>query len=102
MPGRGCAVVASDFPEMRRVVMDDPAGPLGVLCRPEDPADVARGIRAILDLPPDKRTALRRRCLAAAHDTWNWETESQHLLELYASLIGGARAAERAAVAAAS
>jgi glycosyltransferase involved in cell wall biosynthesis len=82
----GVPVVASDFPEMRRVVMDDPDGPLGELCRPDDPADVARAILRILALPPDARADLRRRCLKAAHERWNWETESKGLVALYADL----------------
>ena len=82
----GVPVVASDFPEMRRIVLGNPDGPLGVLCRQDDPADVARGIRSIVEMPPGERAELRRRCLAAAHDRWNWETESTHLIALYADL----------------
>lgn len=83
----GTPVVASDFPEMHRIVRDDPAGPLGVLCDPASPASLAAGIRSLLDLPPDEMADLRRRCLRAAHDRWNWETESARLLELYADLV---------------
>lgn len=79
----GVPVVASDFPIMRRVVMDGPSGPLGIMCRPEDPASIAGAIRSILELPPDERAALRARCLAAAHERWNWETEVVRLLDLY-------------------
>jgi glycosyltransferase involved in cell wall biosynthesis len=82
----GVPVVASDFPEMRRIVLGNPGGPLGELCRPDDPADVARGIRAILQRPADELTALRTRCLAAAHEQWNWETESRRLVDLYAEV----------------
>ncbi len=95
----GVPVVASDFPEMRRIVLGNAAGPLGVLCRPDDPADVARGIRAVLDTAPAERAALRRRCLAAAHDQWNWETESRHLVTLYADLLGTAPGAAAATAA---
>jgi glycosyltransferase involved in cell wall biosynthesis len=98
----GVPVVASDFPEMRRIVLGNPTGPLGVLCRPDDPADVARGIRAILDMPAAERAALRQRCLDAAHERWNWETESAHLVELYADLRRSAAGASAAPVAAAS
>jgi len=82
----GTPVVASDFPEIRRVVMD-PGGALGVLCEPSDVVDVARGIRSIVDAPPAERNALRARCLNAAHGRWNWETESAKLLDLYAELV---------------
>ena len=79
----GLPVVTSDFTEMREIVLDDPLGPLGEVCRPDDPADLARAIRAILDLPPEEREALRARCLAAAHARWNWEAEVAGLLQLY-------------------
>ena len=84
----GVPVVASDFVAIREVV-DDPAGPLGVLVDPTDPAAIAAGIRAILEAPPEDRRALRARCLAAAHRRWNWETESVALVELYADLATG-------------
>ena len=35
----GVPVVASDFPTMRRIVIDDPGGPLGAVCDPQ-----ARGV----------------------------------------------------------
>ena len=82
----GVPVVASDFGEMRRIVAEDPGGPLGELCDPADPASVAAGIRRILDLDPVASAELRRRCLTAAHERWNWETESARLVELYADL----------------
>lgn len=82
----GLPVVVSDFPAMRGIVLDDPDGPLGAVCRPDDPADVARAIRAILELPPAAYEDLRRRCLRAAHERWSWETESARLVALYADL----------------
>ena len=80
----GLPVVVSDFPEMRAIVRDDPDGPLGEVCRPDDPLDVARAIRAVLDRPADEREALRARCLHAAHERWNWGIEVARLLDLYA------------------
>jgi glycosyltransferase involved in cell wall biosynthesis len=82
----GLPVVVSDFLEMRRIVLDDPDGPLGAVCDPADPASVARAIRSILDLGQAERDALRARCLRAAHERWNWETESARLVALYDSL----------------
>jgi glycosyltransferase involved in cell wall biosynthesis len=80
----GVPVVASDFPEMRRIVLDDPDGPLGAVCDPASVTDVARAIREIVGLPADAMADLRRRCLRAAHERWNWETESARLVALYA------------------
>jgi len=82
----GVPIVASDLPELRRIVMEDPAGPLGVLCDPTDPASIAASIADLLGRPMDERAALRERCLGAARDRWNWETESARLVELYADL----------------
>jgi len=82
----GVPIVASDLPELRRIVMDDPAGPLGVLCDPTDPTSIAAAIEGLLGRPPDERAALRERCLGAARDRWNWETESARLVDLYADL----------------
>ena len=83
----GVPVVVSDFPEMRRIVMDDPDGPLGAVCDPHDPASIAAAVRAILVAPPAKRQTLRDRCLHAAHERWNWETEGSRLVALYAELV---------------
>jgi glycosyltransferase involved in cell wall biosynthesis len=82
----GLPVVVSDFLEMRRIVLEDPDAPLGAVCDPADPASIAAAIRSILDLGPGERAALRARCLRAAHERWNWETESGHLVALYDSL----------------
>jgi hypothetical protein len=73
----GLPVVVSDFIEMRRIVLEDPDGPLGAVCDPADPASVSRAIRSILELDEEARDALRARCLRAAHERWNWETESR-------------------------
>jgi glycosyltransferase involved in cell wall biosynthesis len=82
----GVPVVSSDFPERRRIVLDDPDGPLGALCDPSSPQSIAAAIRSILDLPPAERDDLRARCLKAAHERWNWETESARLVALYAKI----------------
>jgi len=83
----GVPVVASDFAGIREIVAD-PTGPLGVLVDPTDPAAIAAAIRQLVSAPPAERAALRARCLAAAHERWNWETESAKLVELYGRLTG--------------
>ena len=84
----GVPVVVSDLPEMRRIVLDDPDGPLGAVCDPGSPASIARAIQAILDRPAAEAADLRARCLRAAHARWNWETEVARLLALYDDLLG--------------
>lgn len=89
----GVPIVASDLPSLRQVLLDDPLGPLGVLCDPADPRSIASAIRAILELGPSERADLGARCLRAAHERWNWETEGARLVALYEELgtAGGAR-----------
>jgi len=84
----GVPVVASDFSEMRRIVCEDPAGPLGLVAEPDDVPALARAIRSVVDAAPEDRAALRTRCLRAAHDRWNWEMESSRLIDLYAEIAG--------------
>jgi glycosyltransferase involved in cell wall biosynthesis len=82
----GVPVVSSDLPERRRIVLEDPAGPLGALCDPTDPVSIAAAIRSILQVPEVERAELRARCLRAAHERWNWETEGGRLVSLYEEL----------------
>ena len=82
----GVPVVASDFPLMRHIVAEDPLGPLGAVCDPTDPGQLSQALVEILGRADADRSALRDRCLAAAHPRWNWETEADALLDLYRSL----------------
>ena len=82
----GVPVVVSDFPAMRPIVLDDPGGALGAVCDPAAPASIAGAIRTIVASPPAARAELRRRCLEAAHERWNWEQESATLVGLYTDL----------------
>jgi glycosyltransferase involved in cell wall biosynthesis len=83
----GVPVVASDFPAMRPIVLEGPAGPLGAVCQPADVGDVATALRSVLELGPDAAGAIRARCLAAARERWNWEHEAAGLIALYGELI---------------
>jgi glycosyltransferase involved in cell wall biosynthesis len=97
----GLPVVASDFPEMRRIVLEDPGGPLGVVCDPQDVQALAGAIRSVVEVPAPEREALRLRCLTAAHERWHWETEAARLVSLYEDLTvsrGQASAAAHAEV----
>ena len=87
----GVPVVVSDFPGMHRIVLDDPSGPLGATCDPASPASIAGAIRSILELPVPDREVLHGRCVAAAHERWNWETEAVPLLEIAAGVGDGIR-----------
>ncbi|MEU6365272.1 glycosyltransferase [Streptomyces sp. NPDC046931] len=77
----GLAVVGSDFPEVRRAVLEGPAGPTGVLFDPASSASVARALReAAAGLPTFRRNAVNARA------AYSWETESRTLTHLYRAL----------------
>ena len=94
----GVPIVTSDLPVRRRIVLEDPAGPLGAACDAEDPDSIAAAIRSIVDAPPAERARLRARCRDAAERRWNWEAEGAKLVGLYAELaaVGTASVADAA------
>lgn len=81
----GVPAVVSDLPGMRAVVQD--AGS-GILVDPTDVAAIAAAIRQLVELPATEWQAWRDRCLAAAHRTYNWETQVERLLDTYTDLTG--------------
>ncbi len=83
--GAGVPTVCSDHPGMAPIALQTGCG------IPVDPSDIdaiAVAIRSIVDAPPDARSAMRARALAAAHDTYNWESQVQVLLSEYTRLTG--------------
>jgi glycosyltransferase involved in cell wall biosynthesis len=84
-------VVSSDLPLMRRIVMDDPLGPLGATCDATGPRSLALAIAGILGADAATRRELRLRCLASARERWNWETEVARLVAVYEEIGGGRR-----------
>jgi glycosyltransferase involved in cell wall biosynthesis len=81
----GVPVVASDLPGMATIVREVDCGRL---VDPEDPVALASAIQGLLDAPSEERSAIRRRSLAAAHATYNWETQVTGLLAEYTRLTG--------------
>ena len=80
----GLPVVASDFPDLRRVVEERG---LGTVCRPDDPDAIARAVAWVLD-DPERYARLRAAAKAAATEL-TWERESRVLVELVDRLAGG-------------
>jgi glycosyltransferase involved in cell wall biosynthesis len=83
----GTPVVASDFPTMRRIVIENPDGPLGAVCEPGRVESIIDAIRSIASLDPAAREDLRARCLRAAAERWNWDHEQGALLAVYAAIL---------------
>jgi glycosyltransferase involved in cell wall biosynthesis len=81
----GVPTVCSDHPGMAPIARETGCG---VAVDPTDIGAIAAAIRSIVDAPPDERAAMRRRALAAAHDTYNWESQVQALLDEYTRLTG--------------
>ena len=81
----GVPVIASDLPGMAEIVRESGCG---LLVDPADPDAIAAAARSILDAPADERRAYGERGLAAAHDTYNWETQVERLLAEYGRLSG--------------
>jgi glycosyltransferase involved in cell wall biosynthesis len=78
----GLPVVASDFPEMRRVVTTFEVGEL--VHDPTSPAEFAAAIRRIF-ADPARYAALQDNARRLAEE-FNWEHEAHRLLALYAEL----------------
>ncbi len=83
----GTPVVASDFPALHRIIIDNPGGPLGAVCDPGDVDSIAAAIRSILRLEPAAMGGLRVRCRQAAEQRWNWDREARTLLSVYADVL---------------
>lgn len=85
----GVPAVGSDFPEVRRALVEGPEGPVGAVFDPADPASIATAIRG---LEPDL-AELRRRAWQVARRRFSWRLEGLKVTKLYAGLEtrGGTR-----------
>jgi glycosyltransferase involved in cell wall biosynthesis len=77
----GLPVVTSDFPELRRIVLEHG---VGATFDPEDPADIARAVRIVL--PPASGSTEMRAAARAAGRLFTWEREREHLLSAFEQL----------------
>lgn len=77
----GVPVIASDFPEIRRVVSD---GPVGILVDPEDLSGMEAAVRKMMTDEPFRRLC-RENCRARA-EKWSWEAQEGELVALYRGL----------------
>lgn len=74
----GVPVVASDFPEMRRI-LDEVDG--GLTCDPADTAAVERAIDRLLSASPDDRAAERARLSTLASERFGWPAQARLLVD---------------------
>jgi glycosyltransferase involved in cell wall biosynthesis len=83
----GIPVLASDFPETRRLVE---RYEVGALCDPGAPASIAAAVNDLL-ARPDDLARMRDNALKAAQEL-NWEHERERMLGLYRRLVPSMRA----------
>lgn len=85
----GLAIVSTDLPEIRRVVMDHH---VGLLVQSIEPKDLACTLNGLLN---DRVTLerMKRSALQAAQVVYNWEHERARLLKLYESVVPEAEVA---------
>jgi glycosyltransferase involved in cell wall biosynthesis len=75
----GVPVLASDFPEVRRIVDETQAG---IVVDPDHVGAVAEGLRRMLS-DPEALRAMSCRARLAAETRYNWHIESRAFLSLY-------------------
>ena len=81
----GVPSVVSDLPGMAAIVRETGCG---TLVDPTSVDEIAAAIRDIVGLSEADWGAWRQRCLDAAHDRYNWETQVRRLLDEYSRLTG--------------
>lgn len=80
--GAGIPVIASDFPFWRKIIGESGCG---IFVNPMKPAEIARAIEHVLTHPKEAEE-MGRRGQAAVLEHFNWDTEAEKLVRLYAGL----------------
>jgi glycosyltransferase involved in cell wall biosynthesis len=80
----GVPLIASDLPHWRKFVQQHGCG---LVVPPNDPAEIANAILALVN-DPVRAEEMGSRGRAAVEREYNWEAESVKLLELYQRLLG--------------
>lgn len=79
----GVPVVASDLPAVREIIEHNENG---ILVRADRPAELARGIRILLDYP-DFRKNLGEKAQQTIEDRFTWTRSEQQLRRVYESIF---------------
>ncbi len=80
----GLAVVGSDLPELRRIIVGND---VGRVYNPMDSQDLARVLNELTEYPV-RLLQIRKNALRAAQGMYNWGLEGQKLLSLYSEALG--------------
>jgi len=83
----GTPQLASDFPEMRKIILENGVGPVGRVVDPADVARIRRNIEEMLGNPDEMRT-YRENCLKL-RELCSWEHEGRKLVNLTESALSG-------------
>lgn len=78
----GIPAVGSDFPEIRRALLDNPEGPVGAVFDPTDPVSITGAIKELAD----GLSELKQRAWRVARRHYAWTQQGRKLVELYAAL----------------
>lgn len=78
----GVPTVASDFPEIRKVVKNDE---IGVIVKPDDANSIARAVNLLID-QPELREKMHQNTFRA-REKYNWANEKIKFLRIYQRLI---------------
>ena len=76
-------IISSDFPERRRIILDEELGPLGAVCDPSSSSAIAQAIVDITMGDKEVALAIRRRLRKAASTRWNWQSQAKELVRFY-------------------
>jgi glycosyltransferase involved in cell wall biosynthesis len=82
----GIPVVASDLPDMARVVHETRAGTL--IADPSDPASIAEAVRSLLEGAENLKT-IGARGRSAALSRYNWDVERPRLVDVFTRVAEG-------------
>jgi len=81
----GTPQIASDFPDIRKAIIENEVGPVGRVVDPADVGEIRRNIQEMLD-NPDEMEMYRKNCLKL-RQTCGWDTEAGKLIEIYKTIF---------------
>jgi glycosyltransferase involved in cell wall biosynthesis len=80
----GMPQIASDFPDIRKTIVENEVGPVGRVVDPADVGEIRRNIQEMLD-NPNEMEMYRKNCLKL-RQVCGWNTEAGKLIEIYKTI----------------